>query len=229
MFNEIILATRSPGKIRELTPMLSAIGFTVISLSDAGIAVDAHEDTLEVFDTFAENALAKAHWFFARGGGRPVLADDSGLAVDALGGRPGVRSKRWSGRDDLDGLALDDANNALLIEELAVSGAAEPWNAQYVCAAACVVAPASDHADASKIARAPIELVATGMCEGAIIREPRGTNGFGYDAYFLASDFARTFGEVTQAEKQQVSHRGRAFHALLQASQKHLGVPSRNS
>lgn len=190
--------------------MLREIGFTVISLDDAGIAVDSREDDLEIFDTFEDNALAKARWFFSLGGGRPVIADDSGLAVDALGGGPGVRSKRWSGRVDLEGLELDEANNALLIKTLSAMSAPEPWTSQYVCAAACVSA-GNDGV---------VELVTRGQCNGAIIREPRGTGGFGYDAHFLSSDFARTFGEVSRDEKAQVSHRGRAFRALVLEMQK---------
>ncbi|MEO8000070.1 MAG: non-canonical purine NTP pyrophosphatase, partial [Gemmatimonadaceae bacterium] len=204
MSREIILATRSVGKIRELAPMLGAVGWTVLSLDDAGIPLDPREDNLEVFDTFEANALAKARWFFTLSAGRPVLADDSGLAVDALDGRPGVRSKRWSDRADLDGQALDDANNALLIATLDASGAAEPWTGRYVCAAACVAPPTTSNSET-------IEIVATGECLGSIIREPRGTHGFGYDPYFMSADFSRTFGEVGREEKEQVSHRGRAF------------------
>lgn len=226
MKNEIIIATRSPGKIRELTPMLGEYGFAVLSLNDAGIAVDAREDDLEIFNTFEANALAKAQWFFALGGGRPVLADDSGLAVDALNGRPGVRSKRWSGRDDLNGLELDEANNALLISTLRASAVREPWTAQYVCAAACVARDpqASTHADESRV-----NLVTRGECDGAIVPTPSGTGGFGYDPYFLSADFQRTFGEVSREDKQQVSHRGRAFRLLLGEMKKHRIVSARNS
>lgn len=202
--------------------MLGALGFTVLSLNDAGIAFDAHEDDLEVFDTFEANALAKARWFFALGDGRPVLADDSGLAVDALDGHPGVRSKRWSGRTDLDGQALDDANNALLVSTLDVSGAPQPWTGRYVCAAACIAPHATIDGD-------DVEIVATGECLGSIIREPRGTFGFGYDPYFLSNDFARTFGEVSRQDKERVSHRGRAFRALLQLMSDHRIVAARNS
>src|ERR1700748_2305810 len=113
----MLLATRSAGKIRELRPLLLARGVGVISLDDAGIEESDAEDALEVYATFEENALAKAR-YFARLSGRPTLADDSGLAVDALDGRPGVLSKRWSGRIDLSGQALDDENNRLLLEAL---------------------------------------------------------------------------------------------------------------
>lgn len=206
--------------------MLEAYGLKVLSLDDVGIAADPREDDLEVFDTFEANALAKAKWFYALGGGRTVLADDSGLAVDALNGGPGVRSKRWSGREDLDGLALDEANNALLIHTLDGMRAAEPWTAQYVCAAACV---ATNSGPQSRESAEQLELVARGECAGAIVRNPRGSGGFGYDAYFLSADFERTFGEVSREDKQRVSHRGRAFRALLDQMEKHRIVSTRNS
>src|SRR5690242_17994332 len=98
----MLLATRSAGKLRELRPLFAAGGIGVVDLNDAGIAESGAEDGLEIYSTFEENALAKARYFAALSG-RPTLADDSGLAVEALGGRPGVMSKRWSGRVDLSG------------------------------------------------------------------------------------------------------------------------------
>lgn len=200
---ELLVATRSAGKLRELQPMLESLGLRVLSLADAGLLEQKEEDDLEVFNTFEENALAKARWFAALSGGRPVIADDSGLAVDALGGAPGVRSKRWSGRDDLEGEALDALNNALLIRTLRDRSAVEPWTASYVCAAACVW-PAG-------------EQVTCGQCDGAIISTPRGDGGFGYDPHFLSADFGRTFAETSREEKAAVSHRGRAVRALVAA------------
>ncbi len=128
------------------------------------------------------------------------MADDSGLAVDALSGAPGVHSKRWSGRPDLDGQALDDENNRLLLARLGAAGSADR-RARYVCAAAFV--------DGSR------ELVCRGETEGEITSDPRGANGFGYDPYFLSRELGRTFGEASREEKEIVSHRGRAFRALL--------------
>lgn len=181
--------------------MLTDLGFRVLNLEHAGIAAQPAEDGLEVFDTFEENALAKARWFAALSGGRPVIADDSGLAVDALGGHPGVRSKRWSGRDDLDGEELDALNNQLLIQRLQATAAAEPWSAQYVCAAACAWSGG--------------ELVVRGESRGEIVRTPRGAGGFGYDPHFVSHEFGRTFAETTREEKSRVSHRGRAVRALV--------------
>ena len=193
----MLLATRSAGKLRELQPLLLARGIGIIALDDAGIAESDAEDTLEVYATFEENALAKAR-YFARVSGRPTLADDSGLAVDALGGRPGVMSKRWSGRLDLSGQALDDENNRLLLEALRDKA---DRRAHYVCAAA--------YADGAR------ELVVRGEVHGRILERSQGVGGFGYDPYFWSDELGKSFGEATRDEKATVSHRARAFAALL--------------
>ncbi|MGE5730703.1 MAG: RdgB/HAM1 family non-canonical purine NTP pyrophosphatase [Gemmatimonas sp.] len=192
-----MLATRSEGKLRELRPLFAAHAITVVDLRDAGIAESPVEDTLEVHATFEENALAKARHFHAVTG-RPTVADDSGLVVPALDGRPGVSSKRWSGRTDLSGQALDDENNRLLLRSLQN---AHDRSAYYVCAAAYV--------DDER------ELVCRGEVHGRITEAPRGFGGFGYDPYFLSAELGRTFGEVSRDEKASVSHRARAFGALL--------------
>lgn len=195
----ILLATRNAGKIRELHGILKEAGLSGVTLDQMGMAESSEEDDLECFVTFEENALAKARHFHALSR-IPVIADDSGLSVRALGGAPGVWSKRYSGRDDLSGQALDDANNERLQDELRdVTDTA----ASYSCAAAFV-----DH---------DIEEVATGETHGLIIREPRGGEGFGYDPYFYSTELAKTFGEASVAEKQRVSHRARAFRALVAA------------
>jgi XTP/dITP diphosphohydrolase len=196
---QVVLATRSAGKIRELRAMFSAAGFDVVSLDEPGVPESAEEDALETADTFEENALLKARHFH-RLTGRPTVADDSGLVVHALGGAPGVYSKRWSGRRDLTGQLLDDANNALLLERLAAS---DDRDARYVCAAAFV-----DDATA---------FVVRGETAGRITRAPRGSGGFGYDPYFESDELAgaRTFAEVSMEEKARVSHRARAFAALV--------------
>jgi len=179
--------------------MFGAAGLAVIDLAELGVAEAAEEEDLERYDTFEENALAKARYFHRRTG-LPVAADDSGLEVLALGGRPGVRSKRWSGRTDLSGGALDAANNALLLESL--RGVADR-RARYVCVAVFV--------DASR------ELVRRGEAAGVIVDEPHGTGGFGYDPYFVAAGAGRTYGELSLSEKEAMSHRGRAFSALIRA------------
>lgn len=193
----MLVATRSAGKIRELRPLLLARGIGAVSLDDAGIPESDAEDALEVYATFEENALAKAR-YFARLSGRPTLADDSGLAVDAINGRPGVMSKRWSGRVDLAGQALDDENNRLLLE--ALRGKADR-RAHYVCAAAYV--------DGAR------ELVCRGEVHGRILDVAEGRGGFGYDPLFFSEELGKSFGIASREEKATVSHRARAFMSLL--------------
>ncbi|GMV11216.1 MAG: non-canonical purine NTP pyrophosphatase [Gemmatimonadota bacterium] len=197
--SRLLVATRSPGKLRELAPLLRSAGYTPVDLATAGIAEAPAEDAIEGHDTFEANALAKARHFFAISG-LPTLADDSGLCVDALGGAPGVRSKRWSARPGLTGQALDDANNAKLLASLPAGGTRA---ARYVCAAAYV----DDEG----------ELVCRGETVGRIEEVPRGSGGFGYDPLFWSDDLGRTFGEATRAAKEAVSHRGRAVRAVLAA------------
>ncbi|MGI9044267.1 MAG: RdgB/HAM1 family non-canonical purine NTP pyrophosphatase [Gemmatimonadaceae bacterium] len=195
----VLVATRSAGKLRELAGILAEGGMTGVSLLDAGIEESADENAIECHETFEENALAKAR-YFARLTGLPAISDDSGLCVNALGGAPGVRSKRYSGRSDLTGQALDDANNAKLLGELA---GIDDRSASYVCAAA--------YADEV------LERVEVGETRGAITDVPRGSEGFGYDPYFRSAELGVTFGEASTRDKQRVSHRGRAFRALLQS------------
>jgi len=211
----MLVATRSAGKLRELWPMVEAAGFQPVTLDHAGVAPSLEEDAIEAFDTFEENAHAKARHFSARSGGLAVLADDSGLAVEALGGAPGVRSKRWAsaGRDARvppapraphpttaagSDLALDATNNRALLE--ALEGAANR-RAKYVCVAV--------------IAWRGGEVSARGEVAGRMLREGRGVRGFGYDPLFFSDELAKTFGEATREEKSRVSHRARAVRAVL--------------
>jgi XTP/dITP diphosphohydrolase len=199
----LILATRSAGKLAELRPLVVAHGWEIETLADLGVDEVAEEALLEDAETFEENALAKARYFAARTG-RAVLADDSGLAVDLLQGRPGVHSKRWSHRPDLEGAALDAENNALLLSTLrAIGGDPSVRRARYVCAAAFVAGDRS--------------CVVRGETTGRILEAPRGIGGFGYDPLFLSDDLGVTFGEASREAKAAVSHRGRAFRALLDA------------
>jgi XTP/dITP diphosphohydrolase len=198
MPRDVLLATRSAGKLRELEPIFAAAGFRVTTLDQSGIPELPDEDAIEGFETFEENALAKARHFFALGGGIPVVADDSGLAVVALADAPGVRSRRWGWRPGLDGLALDAANNAKLLDALR---GVEDRRARYVCAAAWC--------DGVR------ELVVRGEAWGRILDAPRGAGGFGYDPYFWSAEVAGTFAELTREAKEVVSHRGRAFRELL--------------
>ena len=200
MSSTVVLATRNAGKLRELMPMFASAGLEAITLRDADIAPTAEEDALETAATFEGNALAKAR-YFQRLTGLPTVADDSGLVVTALGGEPGVRSRRWSGRTDLDGAALDAANNALLLSRLE---GVDDRRARFVCAAAWV--------DGRR------ELVRLGECAGRIAKAATsGVHGFGYDPLFVADELHATFADVDREAKSRVSHRARAFRALLAA------------
>jgi XTP/dITP diphosphohydrolase len=194
----LLVATRSEGKLREIRPMFAAAGLTLVSLDELEIEESQEEAELEPYATFEENALSKARYFYEVSGGIPTVADDSGLEVAALGGQPGVRSKRWSGRHDLTGVALDAENNRALLTSL--DGVADT-SARYVCVAAYVAVG--------------LELTARGETSGSIVRAPQGSGGFAYDPYFLSSELGRTFGESSPSEKERVSHRGRAFRALV--------------
>jgi XTP/dITP diphosphohydrolase len=194
----VLLATRSEGKLRELRPLFDAAGIAVADLREAALPPSPDEDGVEAFDTFEANALAKARYFHALTG-QPTVADDSGLEIVALGGQPGVRSKRWSGRSDLSGQALDDANNARLLD--AIRDIVTP-EARYVCAAA--------YCDGIR------EEVTRGETAGVMVREARGEHGFGYDPYFFSVELGATFGESEREVKERVSHRGRAFRGLLE-------------
>ena len=198
-----IIATRSRGKLAELTPLLAAHGIDAIGLDDAGVAVDpGAENGIEVFDTFEANALAKARYFAERTR-QPCVADDSGLCVDALDGRPGVRSRRFA--NDL-GIATsfddeDDANNQAMLDACWDSGRAPPWLARFACAAA--------YADAQR------SVVTLGYAEGAILPDRVGDGGFGYDPFFRSNDLGESFGVASREAKARVSHRARAFASLL--------------
>lgn len=195
----VVVATRSHHKLREIRQLVSAIpGIRLVDLDDAGIAWSPEEETIEAFDSFEENALAKARFFHERCG-LAILADDSGLCVDALGGAPGVFSKRFSGRSDLAGQALDDANNLRLLESLAAMDG--PRTARYVCV---IAAKAPDGS----------ETIFRGTVEGSITEAPVGEGGFGYDPLFMVPSLGATFGQLPPEEKNCLSHR---FDALRQA------------
>ena len=199
----LLVATRNPGKVREIREILSGHPeFDVVGLTDLGIEETPEEDALEVFETFEENALAKARWFAARSG-ELTLADDSGICVDALGGAPGVRSRRFAGEEDARGLKQDEANNALLLRRLA-DVPRERRTAHYVAA----VALSDAHGR---------EQVFVGRCDGVVIDTPRGTGGFGYDPLFLLPDEGKTMAELPPERKNQVSHRGKGVRAAIAA------------
>lgn len=187
----IVLATRNRGKIAELQAMFKDRGLTVASLDD----FPDMPEVAETGATFEENALLKAR-AVSRVTGLTAVADDSGLEVDALHGRPGVRSARYAGE-----AATDEANYLLLLNELA-DVPAEARTARFVCV---------------MVAFAPggATLTARGTWEGIIAEAPRGRGGFGYDPVFLVPGLGRSAAELTPAEKNARSHRGKALAALL--------------
>ena len=202
-----LLATRSAGKLLELREIFSDFGLDVVDLSSLGIPESTVEDELERYDTFEDNALAKTRYFFELSGGLPTFGDDSGMCVDALGGEPGVFSKRWSGRDDLARAELDAANNAKLVARMQRALRENPSGytdtGRYVSVAAF-----KDSAG---------EVLRRGEIEGRVLLAPRGSGGFGYDPYFEAPELGGTFAESSIENTAALSHRARAFRALLSA------------
>ncbi|HYB64232.1 MAG TPA: RdgB/HAM1 family non-canonical purine NTP pyrophosphatase [Steroidobacteraceae bacterium] len=198
-----VLASANPGKLRELTALLAPYGFELVSQAALGI-----EPAPETGATFLDNALLKAR--HASAAARlPALADDSGIEVDALGGRPGV----WSARFAHPG-ASDAANLARLLEEL--EGVPEPRrSARYRCVVVFV-----------RTADDPAPLTGEGTWEGRIALEPRGSGGFGYDPAFVPAGERRTAAELAPEEKNKVSHRAQALRALVAALEER-GVYSR--
>ncbi len=200
MSGRILVATRSTHKLRELRELLSLGRDTLVSLDDLGIAGDPVEDG----ETFETNATIKAR-FGVRASGLPTLADDSGIEVDALGGAPGVRTRRYAGED-----ATDEENNAKLLAALA-GLPPERRGARYVCVLALALP-----GDAGP--RGGVTVTVTrGTCRGRIATGPRGTGGFGYDPIFEPAaepPGGRTLGLWTPAEKNAVSHRARAARRM---------------
>ena len=199
----LVLATHNQGKLRELRELLrgQVPGLDVdTQVVDAG-AVGA-PDVAETGVTFAENSLLKAR-AVAQATGLVAIADDSGLAVDVLGGAPGIFSARWAGRH-----GDDAANLRLLLDQLA-DVPDEYRGAAFVCAAALSV-PGSAPGEGR-------EAVEYGQLEGTLLREPRGAGGFGYDPVLQPSGLDRSCAELSPAEKNAISHRGHAFRALLPA------------
>ncbi len=197
--NSWILATRSAHKAAEIKEILGP-GVSLITLDEAGVDRGPEEDGLEPYDTFEENAVSKAR-YFAKVAGRPVIADDSGLQVDALGGRPGVRTKRFAPPGRYPGLPQDAANNRYLLEQLA-----EVTDGERGCRYVCVAALAQPTGAVPRVFR--------GEAAGVVLREPLGEGGFGYDPVIQDPRSGRSFAQLTPAEKHARSHRGEAFRAV---------------
>ncbi len=185
----LVLASNNQGKLREFQAMFADAGVEIINQGALGV-----ESCPEPYDTFIENCLAKAR-HAARVTGKPAMADDSGVCVDALGGQPGVHSARFAGEPK-----SDEANNALLVKKL--QGVANR-RAHYTCVLVAV-----------RSADDPEPLIADARWFGEIQDTPAGAGGFGYDPYFYLPEFGKTAAELTAEEKNRVSHRGQALVKL---------------
>jgi XTP/dITP diphosphohydrolase len=192
----IVLATRNRGKTAEIRDFLKGFPVDIQDLNDFGPIPEVVEDGA----TFDDNAYKKAS-FISKVIGFPALADDSGLEVSALGGAPGVHSARYAGEN-----ASDEANNAKLLE--ALSGI-EDRSARFQCVLSLAVPTGA-------------ALTYEASCEGLILDQPRGNNGFGYDPLFYYPEMGKTFGEMTLEEKSRVSHRGKALMEFKQELDKVL-------
>lgn len=192
---KLVIATGNPGKVREIKKILEGVYDEICSLKDEGIAVDIVEDA----DSFLGNAAKKA-LTISRLVDCDVLADDSGLCVDGLGGRPGVYSARYSAS------GTDEDNNKKLVEECAALDE-EGRQASYVCAIV--------------LARGGQEIYSCeGKCYGRIVLEAHGNGGFGYDPYFYLPEYGQTFGELPAEEKNKISHRALALKNVQEFLQK---------
>jgi XTP/dITP diphosphohydrolase len=198
---KLLIATRSPGKARETREIFAGLPFEIAFPADRFLEHLPEEGDLEGSTGDVENAVAKARYFATRSG-LPTVADDSGIEVDALDGAPGPRSARFSGVTGPGG-GTDAANNALLLEKLARVPEARR-GARYRCVVAFLAAPSA------------VPQMVEATCEGFILTEPRGQGGFGYDPLFFSPELQMSFGEAAPAAKHRVSHRGRAFRALIE-------------
>jgi XTP/dITP diphosphohydrolase len=190
----LVIATHNPGKLREIAELVAPFGVDIVSAAELGLP-----EPEETGETFAANAALKAR-AAAEGSGRPALADDSGLAVAALGGAPGIHSARWAGSEKDFAAAMARVEREL--DAAARTGGAEDRRGAFVCAL-CLAYP-DGH-----------EQVFEGRIEGHLTWPPRGEMGFGYDPMFLAEGHEITFGEMEPAEKHKISHRARAFAKLV--------------
>ncbi len=191
--NRLVIASNNRGKIAELGALLAPLNLTPIAQGELGVS-EAEEPAI----TFVENAILKAR-HASKATGLPALADDSGLAVDALGGQPGVRSARFAGES-----ATDQDNVDALLEALK-DVAPEDRGAQFHCVLVYL-----------RHANDPTPIICHGCWPGQILEQPRGDGGFGYDPVFLAPETNTSAAELTRDEKAAISHRGRALRILLE-------------
>lgn len=193
MNHNIVFATGNEGKMREIRAILSDLGYPVCSMREAGVSVDIVENG----SSFAENAQIKAQAVWNCTGGI-VLADDSGLVVDYLGGEPGIYSARYMGEN-----TSYEVKNRAIIERLQEAQGQER-SARFVCAIAAILP------DGRVLHR-------EGVMEGLIAREPAGCGGFGYDPIFYLPQYGRTSAELTMDQKNEISHRGMALREVRKA------------
>ncbi len=188
---KIVFATGNKGKVKEAKEILSSLGMEVVSQKDEGIEADVEETGT----SFSENALIKARAVAAKCPGVLVIADDSGLEVDALGGEPGIYSSRYMGEDT----PYEIKNKAIIDRLEGVEG--EKRSARFVCAVAAVLPDGR-------------ELSVRESVEGVIAHEPYGEGGFGYDPIFYVPEMGKTTAQMAPEEKNRISHRGKALRAL---------------
>lgn len=191
---KVVLATGNPGKVREMADLLAAFGLDIVAQTELGV-----ESAEETGLTFIENAILKARHAAAITG-LPAIADDSGLAVDALGGAPGIYSARYAGED------ASDRQNLLKLLASLENVPDDKRQAQFHCVLVYL-----------RHAENPTPLVFHGSWQGEITRSAVGEGGFGYDPIFFVPKLGKTAGEMTKAEKHAVSHRGKAMTLLLEA------------
>jgi XTP/dITP diphosphohydrolase len=191
MTQSLVLASNNAGKLAEFSQLLAPLGFAIKSQRELDIP-----EAEEPFGTFVENALAKAR-HASKLSGLPVLADDSGICVPALGGVPGVQSARYAGEP-----RSDAANNAKLVRDIAAHA---DKSAYYYCVLVMV-----RHADD------PQPIIADGVWHGRLIEQPRGQGGFGYDPHFFLPSLGKTAAELSSQEKNELSHRGQALRTLIE-------------
>jgi XTP/dITP diphosphohydrolase len=194
---KLAVATRNQDKLREIEPLFRDTPIRLVSLAELGVEERPEEERLEGFASFARNAMAKAQYFHDRTG-LPMMAEDSGIRVDALNGEPGPRSKRYAPPEMQAEYGVNRANNLQLLRQLR-DVPDERRTAHFHCAVAVVLD------DGSRLFG--------GHVDGVILREPRGEGGFGYDPIFYLPERGVTTAELTVGQKNEISHRGQAMRA----------------
>ena len=198
--HRILLGTSNPGKIAEMIALLDGLPLMILQPSDVSLKLSVEENGESYLDNATHKALS-----WSRQSGITTLADDSGLEVDALNGAPGVKSHRFTGNMD----ASDAERRIYLLQQL--HNFPRPWTAHFICAVAIAI-PGEEL------------ITGAGSCEGEIIPEERGTNGFGYDPIFLVGDTGKTMAELSTEQKNRISHRARAIASTRPALLERLRI-----